>query len=364
MNKFNFYITALVVGALAISCSKKAEETTASTNIATGVVNNLAQVSAGFSPDSLATSSSYVGSGDLTVQADPCDGVTDFAVCQSNLIREYLRIGKETVDLLGTLAGQIGAALGDLPDGATGTSTDGKISYSKTSSTNWAILSRGLSNNSLAYFSVNGSIYSLKMDGNQSEDDPQPQQAEATVTFTDADNWTVDVYFSNGTCSAVDVGSPSKIHMRISKVNGLWTGKSMLYSPRWEAPGETVTCGTAAGTHEVTLYTDFVGNDTSTKAALYILPAGVNSMAGIASYDLADFCTNFASYCGGAGEPTGGALAAYPNNWCTTGPGTSPTWGDDCTANAAVSGASFSNVSNWTTPADLKVKSVTLPTSL
>lgn len=358
------YLCLFVITLLTLSCSKKADETASSSNIATAVVSNLTNISANYNPNSLDSATSFVDSNGVQVYADPCQGVTDFAICQSNLIREYLKIGKNTVDTLAELAGAIGGALGQVPDGNAGTSEDGKISWSKTSSSVWSILSRGTLSQSEAYFSVNDTTYTLKIDQSVDVADPSPMQAEATVTYTDENNWSVDVFFSNTDCSATDVGAPSKVQIKVARTNGLWTGKAMLYAPRFEAPGETVTCGTSAGTHEIAMYTDFVGNDTSTKAALYLIPAATASLATIGNFDLMDFCTNFASYCGGAGEPTGGFLASYPNNWCTTGPGTNPTWGDNCTSNTDVSGASFSNSTDWVMPNALKVKTTTLPTSL
>lgn len=357
------FIFALITTLLLTNCQKKEEEAPRE-NIAAGVVSNLSTISASYTPTSLDSANA---SG-VVIKSDPCAGVTDFAVCQSNLIREYLQIGKNVVDTLSQLANSIGSALGKLDDGSTGTSNDGKISWNKSSSTVWSILTYGTGGNSVAYFSVNGGVYTLKMNANNDESDPKDQLLEATVTFNSADDWSVDVFFSNSVCDTGDVGSPSKAHIKLTKSSGLWAGKAMLYVPRWASPGTTLTCATAAGLpgSEITLYTDFVGNDTSTKAALYLIPATENTagIPAIASYDLPDFCTNFASSCGGMGEPTAGALAAYPNNWCTTGAGTSPTWGDNCNTNAPVNAASFSSAALWTTPADLKVKSVTLPPSL
>jgi hypothetical protein len=191
-------------------------------------------------------------------------------------------------------------------------------------------------------------------------------KVEASVDFTDADNWSVNVYFSNSVCDSPDPGAPSKAKIILSKASGLWTGKAMLYSPRWEAPGATVTCATSAGgANAIAMYTDFVGNDTSTKAALYLIPATNNNLSSISSFGLPNFCTNFASSCGGAGQPANNAaLSGYANNWCTTGVGTSPTWGNDCSSNAAVQAASYSNSSLWMTPSVLETYSFSLPISL
>lgn len=366
MKKFLFLVPVVLISATALwfgSCQKK-EETVATPNIATGVVSNLSTISAGITPASLASNTAA----GVSAQADPCAGVTDFAICQSNLIREYLKIGKQTVDSISQMAGSIGTALGQIADGNSGTSTDGKITWNKTSSTVWSVMARStVAGNPYAYFSINGGTYTLKVDANNATT-PETKQIEATITFTSSADWTVDVFFGNDLCSSTDVGAPSRAHLKLAKANGLWTGKAMLYMPRWQSPGTTLTCATPAGqpASEITMYTDFVGNDTSTKAALYLMPATENTanLTTIGSFDLADFCTNFGTSCDGTGEPPSAGITAYANPWCTTGAGTNPTWGNDCTSNTAVSAASFSSNTLWTTPANLKTKTVTVPTTL
>lgn len=355
--------SALLIPVLFFTNCKKSETTT-STNIASEVVQNLQTISDGYTPDSL----SSVSSSSASIQSDPCEGVTDFAVCQSILVREYIRIGKSTVDSVSNLAGQIGSALGEVPDGNSGTSADGKISWNKTSSEVWSVLSRNASNGSIAYFSVNNGVYTLKVDQNNAETNPADQQIETVITFNNSSDWAVDVYFGNNVCDSTDVSEPSKAQIRMTKSGGLWTGKAMIYVPRWQTPGGTApTCATTSGANDITMYTDFVGNSASTKAALLLIPSSESSTSNVtsANYSLPDFCTNFASACGsGTGQIPSSFLNSYPNNWCTTGPTASPTWGDDCSTNSAVNSASFSASSNWVAPSVLKAYSVTLPTSL
>jgi hypothetical protein len=341
------------------SCTKK-EDDAAQTNIASEVVANLSAISSNYSPTSLAANS-FEG---VHVQSDPCQGVSDFATCQSNLIREYNKIGKSVVESISSIANEIGAALGGLSDGSSGTSTDGKISWNKTSSTVWSVLARGTSNQSQSYISINGSTYTLKINQAVDVTSPKNQEIEAVINFTNSNTWTVDVFFSNLECDAADPNAPNKFKLNLSFDGTLWTGKAMLYSGRWKAPGATVTCATGYGTADIAMYTDYVGNDTSTKASLYLIPPATGSLAAIGNFDLNDFCTNFAGSCGGGGQPTGGYLAAYPNPFCTTGPGTAPTWNNLCTTNAPVNAASYSNANLWVLPNALKVQSVTMPTNL
>lgn len=328
-------------------------------------MQNLADISSNYTPSSLSTVSS---SGSGAQSSDPCAGVTDFAVCQSNLIREYIRIGKDSVDAISSLAEQLGTALGQIPDGNSGTSPDGKVSWNKTSERVWSIISRNSSNATVAYFSVNNGVYSLKIDENNADQNAEDHQIEATITYNSTTDWSVDVYFGNGVCDSAKPTDPSKAHIKMSKANGLWTGKAMLYVPRWQTPGGSApTCATTAGANDIAMYTNFVGNDVSTKAALYLIPSTVSNVSNItdSNYSLPQFCTQFASACGnGAGQVPVGFLASYPNNWCTTGVGTNPTWNNNCTSNASVSAASYSASTNWVTPSLLKSYTVTMPTSL
>lgn len=355
-----YIMSSLVLSTLLLllNCSKK--QSTEPANLTSSVVSNLSTVSAGYFPASLASNSAT----SVSAQADPCEGVTDFAVCQSNLIRAYLQLGKDTVSYLSQVAGTIGKTLGEIPNGNAGTSVDGKISWNKTSGEAWSVLQRGLNGATLAYISINNGVYTLKADLNQAESNAQNKQFEATVTYTDEDTWIVDAFFSNAICSASSPNDPSKVHIRISKSNGLWKGKAMLYFPRWKAPSVTVDCSTAPAP-TIVMYTDFVGNDISTKAALYLIPPTESgNLSNASTFSVPNFCTNFASHCGGGGQPTAGALAAYPNNWCTTGVGTNPQWGNNCSTNPSVVGASFSSASDWTIPSNLVIKTVSMPTSL
>lgn len=358
-------IGLILIISIFMSCKKKEESTTVNSNIASQVVTNLSQVSSNFTPTSLSSASSQ----NLSQASDPCASTTDWAICQSNLIREYLKIGKSSVETITQLVSSIGGALGQIPDGNSGTSENGKISWSKSNSGAWSVISRGTNNASNAYISISSNVYTLKVDNSVSENSPTNWKVEASVTYTDSETWDVTVFVSNTDCNSSDVGAPSKATIYVSKANGLWSGKAMLYSPRWKKPNVTVTCnGTAAGTYEIAMYTDFVGNNTSTKAALYLIPASVSSLtnSNSSTYSINNFCTNFSDACGVTGGPTSSYFTTngIQNNWCTTGANTSPTWGNNCSSNASVSSASYSSDSIWIAPATLKLKDVTLPTSL
>ena len=162
----------------------------------------------------------------------------------------------------------------------------------------------------------------------------------------------------------MDPNAPSKVQVKVSKSGDMWNGKAMVYTPRWDDVAG-VDCNTTAGVHELTMYTDFVGNNDATKAGLYLIPATESSLAtpDIENYALTEACTNFTSlnvgpFCADL------ASANWGNFWCTTAPTAEPTWNNACTAYPTVSAASFSAASEWVEPATLKAYSITFPTSL
>lgn len=354
----------LSITMMLVACKKKEDSSTASANISSTVVTNLVQVSSDFTPDSLA--SSTASSSSLKQQSNPCAGTSDFAVCQSNLIREYVKLGKDAVDLTTQLVSSVGSALGEVADGSTGTTSDSKVTWSKTDANNWSALFRGTGGASALYISIVNNTYTLKANGSVLESDPSSFTVEATINYTDSNTWTVNVFFVNTECKVLDPKAPSKVLINLSKENGLWTGKSMIYAPRFEAPGQTVTCSTTAGASDVVMYTDFVGNDSSTKASLYMAPGSASTFTSSpSSFDLKNICSTLSLTCNGAGSNLSSSFSSLTfNPWCTTGPGVAPTWNNSCSSNSTVSSASYSAASNWIEPATLKAKTTTLPTSL
>lgn len=342
--------------ALINNCKKKEEAAPPTDVLGAQVGTNLSVVAAGMIPAPLAT----LSSSSVTQQADPCANTNDFAVCQSNLIREYLKIGKSTVTTISSIVTAAGNALGGIADGSSGTSADGKISWNKGSSSSWSILAKGANSAPYLYVSVANNVYTLKVDASVAETNPSSFKAEATVTFTDDATWDVDVFFYNDSCSSSDPTAPSRINIKIAKANGLASGKSMIYAPRWKKANATVTC--SSGGSALAMYTEFVSNDTSAKANLYLAPADA-SFSSPSTWDLIKVCTNFTGVCDVTGGPGSSGLtqAAFGNPFCTTGSGA--TFNNSCPTNAAVNSAAFSGTS-WVNPSTLSTKTVTVPSSL
>jgi hypothetical protein len=136
-----------ILTTLSLGCDKKKDSSSgSSTNVTSIVTMNLQQVQTGFTPDSIAVSSSSTMNSNskmgidlksVTAQANLCANISFFE-CQSILVKLYFAIGKSMVGTTAQLVANIGSQVGQLTDGATGTvtSTDGSsISYSKTDAT-------------------------------------------------------------------------------------------------------------------------------------------------------------------------------------------------------------------------------------
>lgn len=313
--------------------------------------NNVSVISLGFVPASF----------DAVQQQNPCSGVPNFAVCQLNSAVQYLKIGKTIADNIVSIAAEIGKTAGDVPDSNSGTTQDGKISWNKTSEAVWSVLQRGAGGAPLTYISMNNGVYVFKYNANVESAAPTDLQIEAHFNFTDSNTWTADIYSGNNVCSPLQPEAPTKTVYKLTRAAngpGLWTGKAMMYFPHWQRPGAaTVTCATNS---EVAFYSDFAGNPTSTKSAIYLIPATLTTLASAAVYGLNNFCTNFSTLCGGTGQPTSGALGGFTNNYCRPG-SNSVVWANNCTGNLTVEPAPFLADGQWIAPSDLKIKTVTLP---
>lgn len=308
----------------------------------------------------------------VTQQLNPCSSAADFATCQTNSSVQYLNILKSAMNTMAIVTASIGQDIdsdhGELRGSDAGSTKNGKITWNKASSTVWSVIKRGTGNATVAYISANSGTYVFKYDGNNLESNPVNVRIEANVIFTNANAWSVSLLDLETNCDTAKPQAPSKSAYVITRADtpaGLWTGKAMFYFPRWQAPGAAaVSCATASGSSESGLYADFTGNRDSTKAAIYIAPTSVSAFTTPGTYSLNNFCNFFGSSCGGAGQPTAPALAPNQNPYCALALPYSVTWGNTCPTNAAITGATFASDGLWIAPSDLKVRAITMPSTL
>lgn len=363
-------LVLLFIGLLIFNgCNKKEKSNQSSSTVVSSVVSNLQQIQTGFTPTSMSNGSATVQGADIKTMmsgSGPCTGL-DFFQCQSVLVKLYFAIGKSLVGQTAQIVASVGNNLGQLADGATGTATDsngGTIQYSKTSASVFSILAKNSAGASGLYLSVNDTSYSVKFDlANLDSTATDPVKLEMTISYTSASAWSVDLLMIQPTCDTNDPGAPNTIKLVLSRDTSIWTGKAMLYHPHWGAAG-TATCSDSTS---IGMYTDFVGSESATKGSLYLIPGATSSWTNaIDTYAFSNFCTNFASYCGSStGQIDSGMPTNYPNPFCSTTPGVTPTFNSTCsTVDTSVANGSYSASSLWLTPSTLGTSSITLPTTL
>ncbi len=384
-------VISIFLAGLLFSCSSSEDDddesstgSSESTNVSSTTVTNMQAVSNGFIPDSMESSSSSsssakkinIGLADDD-SGDPCEG-TDLFGCQSRLVKMYIEMSKDIFDQSISIISDVGSNLGDLGVGASGNTTveDGTtIHYNVVSATEWdflAVTSLG------TYFdlSINANTYSLKMDAGNSTDSSDSDdmgQLSMVVSYTDDENWSLTSSMVGFTCNSDDVRAPERIKIVISRVNDVYTGKAMLYSPRWAYFESEPTCSsTVDDDYATSMYTDFVANDTAGKVKVYMMKRTVTDVSTIENYPMSGMCDVFyenfgfssGSNCSSSLSSYGFDMSQYPNPFCTTGPDQA-TWDSDCTGvDSTIQATSFSASSEWTAPATHYVETITLRSSL
>lgn len=367
----------LALLAIVMGCSKSKRS---ESNVASAAVANLTTMSEGFAPASLSYSGTTGYALRYAPQADVCDATGDTSgnrlfSCQPILLRIYVDVAQQYLEMMKAIVESAGKSLGALADGASGTaSADGKtIVYSKSSGAKYSFIVKE-GDNPVAYVDVNGSVYTLRADFAKmsSATADMPAQFEAVASFTDADHWTVRVTSLDSTCQSTDVRAPRRARILMSKDGNVWKGKAMLYNGVWAYGiaanlGTAPTCSTpdADGT-SMTLLTDFVGDGTAAKAKVYMTTRVASSVAAIEASPLNNFCSTYGI--SAACTSLGVNLTAFANPFCNRSNTITATWNDSCAASSSsVASAEFGASTDWTTPADFASSSTTkieLPTSL
>ncbi|OGQ49823.1 MAG: hypothetical protein A3I09_01605 [Deltaproteobacteria bacterium RIFCSPLOWO2_02_FULL_47_10] len=345
-----FSLTLAHCGTTTSSSGGTTTTSTVTTNLET-VQSDLAPDSLNYTQNSAAASVSKAGD-----SGNPCAEAADLFDCQPILLQLYMNLAKNVLDAVTSIISGVGTAMGEVENGGSGTATWGtsSVQYSKTTDTDYSII---LSANStpIGYVDVNSNIYTVQMDlDNISSENTGGNvgKIQATVTYTDANTWSVAFLLTGMACSESDVAAPERIQIKVDKANGLWAGKAMLYGPRWYGNN---TCSTEpTDATSMNFYTDFVGNDAAAKASVYMMQRNKNSLDDIANYGM-----------DAIGDGFGGNTSAYVNPFCNPAGTLDALWGNNCSAiNATVSAADYSASSNWVTPYDFYQLAITIPSSL
>ena len=362
MKKIISAVAVIACSLILANCGTTASSDGGTTATTSTVVTNLETVESNLVPDSLDyTQNSAAASVSASIKAEsdgnPCAEAADLFDCQPILLQLYMDMAKMVLGAVTDIISGVGTEMGDVEDGASGTVSweTTSVQYSKTTDTDYSII---LSESSvpIGYIDVNDNVYTVKMNlDNLPEEDTggAAGQIQATVTYTDENTWSITFLLTGMACATDDVAAPERIQIQVDKVSGLWTGKAMLYSPRWVGNG--LTCSSeATDDTSMDFYTDFVGNDAAAKASVYMMQRNKNSLDDIANYGM-----------DAIGDGFGGNTSAYVNPFCNPAGTLDALWGNNCSAiNATVSAADYSASSNWVTPYDFYQLAITIPSSL
>jgi hypothetical protein len=351
----------VAVGSSVMSCAKKES---ASTNATSDLSGKLAAISDKFVPKSLdysgGSAAMAVGvNATATAQnINPCVGYDLFG-CQPVLLRVYISLAKMFFDMTRTVVDTLGVQLGSLADGSSGTVTtpEGTITYNKVSATEYSILMKK-DGNPFSFISVNGSSATVKMDFTQSGNPEDRGSFETTVVYTDSDTWTVNALFRNENCDTDDARAPEMINVLIAKSGAVWTGKSMMYNPRWV--GDVACTDTPTDGSSMNFYTDFVGDDAAAKVSVFLMQRDKSTLADISDFAMKNLCTKY-NFCGDPAPD----LSAYNNPFCNPDTTDVAVWDNSCGSySTAVSAADFGPASDWIIPNVFYTKTVSLPDSI
>ncbi len=387
-------IVCLSVLLLAISCKKEEDDVNSSeeTSFATETVNKLESIGNGYIPNSLSSgSASSSPAFDLkSMQSskplyadngDPCEG-TDLYGCQSRLLKLYIWHSKFLFMASALYLKVLALHVGHLPDGSNGTiiTNDGvTIKYSKVSNTEFDFLAL-TSSGAFLDAHIAGGEYTLKLDNNNSpESNGDQSRLEVEASYTNDTTWTVTSTIINDVCDVSDVRAPNRIRVIMSRDSSLYTGKAMLYSPRWAYFNPDPTCSSPIDDdHTMNLYTDFVAESSAAKVNVYMMKRDVSAETFIGeidtssdAYSMGNLCNSYyANFNLGFGDAaacdsTFNFSTTYPNPFCTTSPFVPPVWGSDCNGiNNTVRDALFGSTADWSAPDMFYTETISLRTEI
>ncbi|MGE0174988.1 MAG: hypothetical protein AB7T49_19500 [Oligoflexales bacterium] len=353
--------TLMLLNLVSSACKKEEDSISEATEepAVEDTTTNISTVSENMVPGSLEASM------ELRLEGDPCEGTDGFFDCQPNLLKLYLGLGKTMVEQSNTIISAVTEAFGDLPNNkGTVEGDDGEsLEYDITSSTEFKLLISS-ADGPFVHLDVNDNVYKIQFDSaNMGEEDAGIAKVTATITYTDEENFAVDFVMDGMECNDDDVQAPGAIAINIQHTDGVAQGKAMMYMPRWM--GDNTCESTPTSETKAFIYTDFVGDDTNTTAAVYALKDSVSNADSFSDYEMSDFCTNYSDQCNN-GYAFGSASPIadlYKNNFCVTADDTE--WGATCDSSSdLISTPEYSDADLWILPSDFDDLEIELPESL
>jgi hypothetical protein len=359
------------------SCKKKEDEKTQITKEQLAAEmdrtsEEISEIDQQFLPESLKESETAL------LEGNPCADSDGFFDCQPELLKVYLGIAKGMTEVLVDMTEFTTTFASYLNPGAVGTydipeeEQDGiaSIEYDFQSINDYKV--RLLDANGDAVIYMHGTrdadgqgTYEMYLNATTLEGmELSAAQEDSLVRFyaeyLGADEMSVDVSIINMACEDDDIRAPGKMRIVVDKSDEIWTGKTMMYHPRFGGSDQDDCSLEVNEDTELSMNTEFVGGEDNATAALYMAPTTVDSADDLEeSYNISDFCTNFPASCSsgmGFGDPN--PVSSYLNPYCIESGET--TWNIECEDYPE---SEFMNDSRWILPKEMSTYTFEMPNS-
>ena len=344
------------------SCGKGSKDSESSSKTVSKKLENFTEKIA---PNALRSSSSE----NLLLGGDPCanfkspDRFRNFLACQPTLLANYISQTKAFVEGVTGFLKQAESQISSIADGASGslTSSEGyKISYTKTDSDTFTV-KVSAQNQTLVALSIDNKKTDFQMDAwvlaDKSVYSSNYGRYSGNLDYQNENSWSVTLFLAGIPCDSQAVDSPERIELIVSYSNGVWTGKAMSYHPR--KSGDLCTQASPDAS-KMNVYTDFIGDETATKASVYMLNHTVSSLESITTFQIGKFCVNYPSICGTSTDYTTDSSSSITLPFCVSQTGKEPVWGNSCPDSSNIVNANYSAASQWVIPSTFYLKD--LPT--
>lgn len=309
---------------------------------------------------------------------DVCAGV-DFVECQPRLVREYLKMGRESVYSTQKLVSSIARNLSGISDGTSGEYRDDsqgvRITYNKRSSVDFDVITFA-SDVPAARISAKNGVYNIQFDSALVEKDKPNNfggKIDIQVSFSDRTNWDTQVTVTGVGCNPLKPEDPQNARLHVTRRGDVWKVQSMFYNGISAYYQGARSCSVpASDATGLVIYTDMVADSTAAKAGIYMMKRNEQSTAQLQNFGINSYCQNYPDLCQGLAneinQPVSSVaahLSALQNPYCVQRGTSQVFWNNNCsTVSPAVASESLSGGSAFLSPYDFYRLQITIPSQL
>jgi hypothetical protein len=290
---------------------------------------------------------------------NPCEGLGLIA-CQPNLLKVYLANAQRSVGTVQNFLSQISSAMSRISvpgEGSINVPMNGQtmtILYKATTRTKYSLLFKNVSTPILS-FKADDKHYVMTMrTGKNGSSDPAQQFVMVIdISYQSPEEFHVETKFHQMPCTTDDTRAPNNYVSVIDVADGVWKGKAMMMSYTWlGGSGDSgPLCSDDPSTSGMSIYTDFVADDSYASASLYMMPWDVATVEALVASPVRAFCTTFSGKCSD-GVAFGSSISSLGSIFCISRASGAASWTGPCTSSSSadVASGSFGDASDWIVP--------------